>query len=104
MKKEEFWQKPLMFGLGVWDFTREKVEALVEEMVKRGEISQQETPEAVKQIMVKVQETQQTLSAKVEELTARAISEMNLVRAADLATLGKRVAALEKEIKKIKSR
>lgn len=33
---EDIWRKAKHFGLGVLDFTREKVEALVSEMVKRG--------------------------------------------------------------------
>ena len=45
---KEFLQKAWYFGLGVFDFTREKVEPLVDEMVRRGEISQQESPEAVR--------------------------------------------------------
>ena len=53
-------QKAWFFGVGVFDFTREKVEALVEEMVRRGEITQQESPEAVKQLLAKAQEAQQT--------------------------------------------
>jgi len=56
MEQKEFWRKALLFGFGVWDFTKQKVEALVEEMVKRGEISQQESPEAVEQIMAEAKE------------------------------------------------
>ncbi len=98
MEEKEFWRKPLLFGLGLLDFTKEKAEALVDDMVKRGEISSKETPEAVKQVLAKARETQQTLAAKVEELTAKAVSKMNYARAAELEALEARVAALEKEI------
>ena len=101
---QDFWRKALSFGFGVWDFTKEKVEKLVGEMVRRGEISQQESPEAVEQIMTKAKEAQQVLFAKVKELTGKAISEMKLVRAQDLEALEKRVASLEKEIEEIKKR
>ena len=30
MEQKEFWRKALLFGFGVWDFTKQKVEALVE--------------------------------------------------------------------------
>jgi polyhydroxyalkanoate synthesis regulator phasin len=98
MEQKEFWRKALLFGFGVWDFTKQKVEALVEEMVKRGEISQQESPEAVEQIMAKAKETNQALFAKVKELTSKALSEMKVAHANDLEALEKRVAALEKEL------
>ena len=98
MEQKEFWRQALLFGFGVWDFTKQKVEALVEEMVKRGEISQQESPEAVEQIMAKAKETNQALFAKVKELTSKALSEIKVARANDLEALEKRVAALEKEL------
>jgi polyhydroxyalkanoate synthesis regulator phasin len=92
---KELMQKAMAFGLGLWDFTKEKAEEVVAELVKRGELSQQETPEAVEKIMASAQEAQQSLAAKVKELTDKAIAEMNLARASDLAALEKRLAALE---------
>lgn len=88
-------RKAWLFGLGVLDATREKVEPLVAEMVKRGEVSQQEGPQAVEQILAKAQEAQKALVDKVK----KAVSDMKLPRAADLEALEKRVAALEKKIK-----
>jgi polyhydroxyalkanoate synthesis regulator phasin len=92
---KDFLQKAWLFGLGVFDFTREKVEALVAEMVQRGEITKQESPEAVKQIMAKAQEAQQGMIDRVKEL----ISDMKFARAADLEALEKRLAALEEKLK-----
>jgi polyhydroxyalkanoate synthesis regulator phasin len=96
---KELLHKAWMFGVGVLDFTKEKVEALVQEMVQRGEITQAESPEAVKQLLAKAQETQQALWDKVKELTRKAIDEINVAKASDLEALEKRVAALEEALK-----
>jgi polyhydroxyalkanoate synthesis regulator phasin len=88
-------KKAWLFGLGVFDATKEKAEALVAEMVKRGEVTQQESPQVVEQILNKAQEAQKSLVDKIRN----AIGDMKLARAADLEALEKRVAALEKEIK-----
>lgn len=88
-------KKAWFFGLGVLDATKEKAEALVAEMVKRGEVTQQESPQVVEQILDKAQEVQKTLVEKVKN----AVADLKLARAADLEALEKRVAALEKEIK-----
>jgi polyhydroxyalkanoate synthesis regulator phasin len=96
---KELLHKAWMFGVGVLDFTKEKVEALVQEMVQRGEITQAESPEAVKQLLAKAQETQQALWEKVKELTRKAIDEINVAKASDLEALEKRVAALEEALK-----
>ncbi len=95
-------QKAWYFGLGVFDFTREKVESLVQEMVQRGEISQQESPEAVKQFLDRAQEAQAAVTERIKELVTKALSETKLARAADLEALEKRVAALEEEVRQLK--
>ena len=99
----DFLRKAWFFGLGAFDFTRDRVESLVEEMVRRGEITQQESPEAVKELLDRAQEAQAALVDKVKELVTRALAETKPARAADLEALAKRVAVLEKEIKKRKS-
>jgi polyhydroxyalkanoate synthesis regulator phasin len=95
---KEMLQKAWLFGVGVFDFTREKVEGLVQEMVRRGEITQQESPEAVKELLAKAGEAQQAMVAKVKEFTKSAIDELKVAKASDLAALEARVAALEREI------
>jgi polyhydroxyalkanoate synthesis regulator phasin len=97
---KELLQKAWLFGAGVFDFTKDKVEALVQDMVRRGEITQQESTEAVKQMLAKAQEAQQGMVAKVKELTKSAVDEIKVAKASDLAALEARVAALEEELKK----
>ena len=101
---KDFLQKAWYFGLGVFDFTREKVEPLVEEMVRRGEISQQESPEAVKELLGRAQEVQAALVDKVKELVNKALAEARPAKAADLEALEQRVAALEEEVRKLKGK
>ena len=96
---KELLHKAWLFGAGVFDFTKDKVEALVQEMVRRGEITQQESSEAVKQLLAKAQEAQQALVAKVKELTKSAIDEIKVAKASDLEALEARVAALEEALK-----
>ena len=83
----------------MFDFTKDKVEGLVQEMVRRGEITQQESSEAVKQLFARAQEAQQTMVEKVKELTKSAIDEIKVAKASDLEALEARVAALEKALK-----
>jgi len=97
---KDFLQKAWLFGAGVFDFTKDKVEALVQEMVRRGEITQQESSETVKQLLAKAQEAQQGMVAKVKELTKIAVDEIKVAKASDLEALEARVAALEEALKK----
>jgi polyhydroxyalkanoate synthesis regulator phasin len=96
---KELLHKAWLFGVGVFDFTKEKVEGLVQEMIQRGEITKQEGPEAVKQLLAKAQDAQQALWEKVKELTQAAINEIKVAKASELEALEKRVAALEEALK-----
>ncbi len=92
---EDFLRKAKQFGLGLWDFTKEKVESIVEEMVRRGEISQQDKPGVIAQLMEKAQEEQVAFKEKLKTLIQEMHADLGLARAADLEALEKRVAALE---------
>ena len=96
---KDLFQKAWLFGVGLVDFTKEKVDAMVQEMVQRGEITQQESPEAVKELLAKAQDAQQAMVAKVKELTRNAINEIDVAKASELKALEARVAALEEALK-----
>lgn len=97
---EDFWSKAKSFGLGVADFTKEKVEGLVDDMVKRGELSKEESSQAVEKIMAEAKAEQADFTDKITAMIHNAISGMGLARAADLEALEKRVAALEEKLQK----
>jgi polyhydroxyalkanoate synthesis regulator phasin len=97
---KELLHKAWLFGAGLFDFTKDKVEALVQDMVRRGEITQQESSEAVKQLLARAQEAQQGMMAKVKEFTKSSLDEFKPAKASDLEALEARVAALEEALKK----
>jgi polyhydroxyalkanoate synthesis regulator phasin len=98
MEKEDFWRKAWFFGLGLANFTRAKIEALVEDMIKRGEISQQERSQTIEEILARWETAQEAFFEKVKEVACKAVHDLKLARAEDLEALAKRVDALEKEL------
>jgi polyhydroxyalkanoate synthesis regulator phasin len=94
-------EKAWYFGIGVFAFTREKVEALVDEMVRRGELNKQESSEAVQELLARAQEAQAALVEKVKELVNKSLAELKPARSADLEALENRVALLEEQVKRL---
>ena len=94
---EDLWRKARHFGLGVLDFTRDKVEALVDEMVKRGELTEQETSQAVTEIMEKAKSEQEVFMDKLKTVVEKVVSGAGLARHDDLEALKKRVEEMEKK-------
>lgn len=95
---EEIVKKTISFGLGLFDYTKEKVETLVAEMVKRGELSSQESRQAVEELWQKAEKEQSAFWNKVQGYVTGLINEMPLVRRSDLKALEERVTALEKRL------
>jgi polyhydroxyalkanoate synthesis regulator phasin len=95
---EDFLKKTVHFGLGLFDYTKEKVESLVEEMVKRGELNQQDSPQAVEELWQKAEKEQSAFWDRVKEYINGIVAEMPLVRRAELKALEERLAALEKRM------
>jgi polyhydroxyalkanoate synthesis regulator phasin len=91
---EDLWRKAKHFGLGMLDFTKEKVEALVDEMVKRGE---QETTKAVTTIMERAKSEQEAFMDKLKSVVEKIVSEIGLARNSDLEALKKKVEEMEKK-------
>ena len=94
---EDTWRKAKHFGLGVLDFTREKVEALVNDLVKRGELSEQDTAEAVADIMEKAKSEQAAFLDMLRGVVEKIVAELGLARRSDLEALQKKVEELEKK-------
>ncbi len=95
---EDFFKKTIHFGLGLFDYTKEKVETLVEEMVKRGELNQQDSSQAVEELWEKAEKEQSAFWDRVKTYINDLVDEMPLVRRADLKALEERLAVLEKRV------
>lgn len=94
---EDTWRKAKHFGLGVLDFTREKVETVVNDMVKRGELSEQDTAEAVANIMERAKSEQEAFMDMLRGVVEKIVAELGLARSSELEALKKRVAKLEEK-------
>jgi polyhydroxyalkanoate synthesis regulator phasin len=95
---EDLFKKTISFGIGLFDYTKEKVENLVDEMVKRGELSKQESSQAVEELWEKAEKEQAAFWSKVKTYINSIVEGMPLARRADLKALEERVAALEKRL------
>jgi polyhydroxyalkanoate synthesis regulator phasin len=95
---EDLFKKTISFGLGLFDYTKEKVEHLVDELVKRGELTKQESTQAVEELWEKAEKEQSAFWNKIKEFVNSMVAEMPLVRRSDLKALEDRLAALEKKL------
>jgi polyhydroxyalkanoate synthesis regulator phasin len=95
---EDLFKKTVSFGIGLFDYTKEKVEHLVDEMVKRGEVNKQDTTKTVEELWEKASKEQSAFWNKVKTYMKSMVDEMSLPSRADFKALEERVAALEKRL------
>lgn len=95
---KDFFRKSMLFGIGLASVTREKTEEIVEEMVKRGEMSRKEGEETVEEILEKSKEVRNETIKKVEEMVRDYLGKFDVATKTDLTALDERIRSLESEV------
>jgi len=88
-------RKAVLFGAGLAVMTTEKMKDFAEELVKRGEMSEKEAREALKEWMEKSKQARKDMEEKTEAMVNKVMSRMNFPTRAELDELKERLAKLE---------
>ena len=94
----------VLASIGVIDITREKVDELFDEMVKRGELTDDERAEAVKKFMDKTTDGADKIKDKVEDIFARCAEKCTANVTDQISTLGKRLEELTGRIEELEKK
>ncbi|RKY69799.1 MAG: hypothetical protein DRP97_04865, partial [Candidatus Latescibacterota bacterium] len=83
----ELIQKTILAGIGAATMTKEKVEGLVDELVKRGDIPSEDRPKIVQDLLTRVEENERLLEEKVQKSVEKAIGGLGIPTKAGLDAL-----------------
>jgi polyhydroxyalkanoate synthesis regulator phasin len=95
----DLFKKTYLAGLGLASMTREKMEEVADELVKRGEIAEKDRGRIIEDMMKQMQKEQDKLFKKVREYVKSAIRESDLPTRDEYNGLHMRIIRLETEIK-----
>ncbi|CAI9390431.1 phasin family protein [Niallia sp. Sow4_A1] len=90
-------EKALSLGLGLAIAGKEQVEKTVEELVKKGEVSKNESKDLINHLIQKGEEMKGQLETVAKEKVNAAYAEMKLATLDDVKKLEKRIEALERK-------
>ena len=90
----------LMAGLGV----PEKMKDLVEELVKKGELSKSEGARLVKECTEKVTKSGEDISKSIAELIGKTLEKMNIPTRNEVEELKKKLKSLSSKVKKLEEK
>lgn len=88
-------KKTYLAGLGLATLTREKVEEIVDELVKRGEVAEKDRPHVVQDLLDRARDEQKKLSSSIHDTVQKVVGELGVPTRKEYRDLVNRVAALE---------
>ncbi|MCE5169058.1 polyhydroxyalkanoate synthesis regulator [Paenibacillus profundus] len=88
-------KKAVSLGWGLTMASKEKVENLVDELVKRGELAPAESKEWINRLIEKGEKEQAEFKTMIQEQVKRKLQEMDVPVKSELAALEARIAELE---------
>lgn len=94
----DLFKKAISLGVGLTIVSKEKVEKVVEELVKRGELAPSESKALVDRLIERGEEERGMFKTAVQEQVQRVLKDMNVPVQADIAELEGRIAVLERRV------
>lgn len=88
-------RKLFLFGIGAVELTAENLRSAFDELVKRGELTEQDARELAADWLKRANERRAEWQRQIEEAIARQVDRLPFARQRDLDALAARVAALE---------
>lgn len=87
--------KGLAFGLGLAVVSKEQIEKVVEELVKKGEVSAAESKDLVRDLVAKGEAEKKEVNVWLGEQLEKLLKELNIPTKADVERLEQRIQELE---------
>jgi polyhydroxyalkanoate synthesis regulator phasin len=87
----------LMSGFGV----QEKVKEFIDELVKKGELSESQGAKLVKEWTEKADKTSSDVSKSADDIVSKALQKMNIPTKEDMEKLNKKIQSLSARVKKL---
>lgn len=99
----EFFRRGMYFGLGLAVASKEQVERIVDELVKKGEVAPSESKKLVDQMIEKGREEQAKVKEMVSDQVNNMLNETEIPSRDDFIYLEKKVEKLEERIRELEA-
>jgi polyhydroxyalkanoate synthesis regulator phasin len=84
---QEFLEKSMSFGLGLAAYSREKIEELVEEMVRKGEVAQKDARQFAGDLVQRGEEQRIEFKKLIHSEVTAILDKLDLIRKSDVQEL-----------------
>lgn len=94
----DLFKKAISLGVGLTIVSKEKVEKVVDELVKRGELAPSESRALVDRLVERGEEERGVFKSAVHEQVQKVLKELKVPVQSDIAGLESRIAVLESRV------
>lgn len=94
-------EKLINIGFGALFVTKENIQEVIDDMVKKGEIKKEEAKAQVKELFNKVLSSKKEIETKIEEIVEKALHKLDIPTRKELQEMQKK---LEEIIKRLEAR
>ncbi|KAA9008429.1 polyhydroxyalkanoate synthesis regulator [Paenibacillus spiritus] len=94
----DLFKKAISFGVGLTVVSKEKVEKVVDELVKRGEVAPSESKALVDRLVERGEEERGYFKNAVQEQVQKVLKELKVPTQDEVAALEERIAVLERRL------
>ncbi|GAA0489315.1 ATP synthase subunit B [Salinibacillus aidingensis] len=91
-------KKGLSLGIGLALTSKEHAEKVLDDLVKKGELTKQESKEFFNEIRERGEESQEELDGKIHEKLNKVLNDLNVATKEDLSDLEKRLEQIEQQL------
>jgi len=92
----DYIRKMTLAGAGLAIMTTDKIQAIMDELVKKGEMTEKEAREAVNEFVEKSKQARKDLEEKMEQMATALLNRMNVPTRKEMDEIKERLARLEK--------
>ena len=93
----DYIRKMTLAGAGLAMMTTEKIQELMDELVKKGEMTEKEAREAVNEFLEKSKQARKDLEEKMEQILTGLLNRVNIPTRKEFEDMKERLARLEKK-------
>jgi len=93
---KDFIRKSMLVGMGLATVTREKIEQTIDELIKKGEMSEKEGKEAIDELVEKSKEVKKELTDKIENIVSDTLKKLNIPSREEFQELKDKVDRMDK--------
>ena len=93
----ELLRKSVLMGLGAVVITKEKVEEFVDELIKKGELAEDQRSKAIQDLLEKSKEQEKEFIDKVNAQVRKAVEKLGVPTREDIERLEKKIDELQKK-------